>query len=198
MESKIDWVYAGLLNRAHFQVSGSIPVLSSIGVSSGVGAVALTHVHESSSLSTPSTNYSRRHLVHKITLVVGDWSGDGHDKSATYIIESNLDLEQLSAAYKAGVKLLGTDLVEDTCSDYEDNSFPVEVFNKLQALLVPHKVQLDLDEDYIEAEVEFRVYDSEIWVDLILGVCKLGNPSLEWSLIDPDASWHIGGYGLFY
>lgn len=34
MESKIDWVYAGLLNRAHFQVSGSIPVLSSIGDSS--------------------------------------------------------------------------------------------------------------------------------------------------------------------
>lgn len=136
--------------------------------------------------------------MHKITLVVGDWSGDGHDKSDTYIIESNLDLEQLSAAYKAGVQLLGTDLVEDICSDYEDNSFPVEVFNKLQALLGPHKVQLDLDEDYPEAEEEFRVYDSELWVDLILGVCKLGNPSLEWSLIDPDASWHIGGYGLFY
>ena len=41
-----------------------------------------------------------------INLVIGDWSGDGHDKRQTITIESNLTLAEITNAYNiSGISL---------------------------------------------------------------------------------------------
>jgi len=46
----------------------------------------------------------------RIELVSGDWSGDGHGHSETFVIMSNLEPKALQCAYRAGCELLEFDV----------------------------------------------------------------------------------------
>ena len=55
-----------------------------------------------------------------INLIVGDWSGDGHTVTETVTISSNCSVDSIRLAYKEGSEILGFDLSETVCREFED------------------------------------------------------------------------------
>lgn len=143
---------------------------------------------------------------HSTTLVLGDWSDDGHGKTDIFIINSNLDSEEILAAYKKASKKLGFKFMDDVCADYEDNSIPIDYLKKL----IESGLQLDQvftsDYDLKRAKKVLEDEDSEenvsLWTDsytaIFLFIVKLGNPEFEYKIVEDDTDRiNIGGYGLF-
>merc|ERR1719230_615888 len=70
---------------------------------------------------------------HRIRLVSGDDTGDGHGKSTDFTIMSNLDDEELKSAYRSGVEVLKFDV--QSWSNFDaggDNVLPQEACKKLE------------------------------------------------------------------
>lgn len=55
-------------------------------------------------------------IMNKVKLVLGDWSGDGHSVSNTYIFNTNKSVEEIQQAYKDSCKLTGIQF--NDCKDY--------------------------------------------------------------------------------
>lgn len=62
---------------------------------------------------------------HQVQLVVGDWSGDGHNRTDSVSVLVNCSTEQLQEAYKKGSKKLKFDLTKEAAVEYEDNKLPM-------------------------------------------------------------------------
>jgi hypothetical protein len=124
-------------------------------------------------------------MKHTVELVLGDWSDDGHGKTATFVITSNLDGSGIEKAYQAGTKILGFDFSETVCEDYGDTSLPISVLEKL--------VEHGFDKSTLECEDSLW---RDSFRDIYLFIVKLGEPNFEFSFILLD-SLKIGGYGLF-
>jgi len=125
-----------------------------------------------------------------IELIVGDWSGDGHNQSEKFCIESSVDKDTLNLAYKKGVKAIGIDITS-FCEEYEDNKIPKDVFNQF------------LELKFFEGEKYKNEDDNDVWtevdtfVDIWLGTVRIGDPSITVQLVKLEGSIDIGGYGLF-
>lgn len=121
-------------------------------------------------------------------IVVGDWSGDGHEKTESFIIESNLSLDEIRAAYAKGSEILGVDIVKNVCAEYEDNLIPFAIAQKLNF--------------HLKTEFTYDKGSREItplqWSNLFLGIVKLGSPEFTYEYVVSDNILNIGGYGLFY
>lgn len=130
----------------------------------------------------------------KINLTIGDYSGDGHDKSDKYLIESNLSLSELKQAYEIGTEKVGFDFYRTVAEAYEDNYISIEQLSILKNLGFG-----DLfDEPYCKGSEKIRL-EAEEYVNIFLFICKLGNEQFEHEFIsDNSDNWNIGGYGLFY
>lgn len=135
--------------------------------------------------------------MNTITLVVGDWSHDGHNMTQNFIIRCNLTVKELDKAYKAGVKKVKVDLTEDVARDYEDyvlskadaQKFAKTGFEFTEKLFEPSE-----DED----GAYNIVFGCESFGALWLHIAKVGNPKLKWQEADEErATINIGGYGLF-
>jgi hypothetical protein len=137
--------------------------------------------------------------MYTITLEAGDWSDDGHGKTANYIVESSLDAKKLQKAYDKGSKIVGFDLSEDVCSDYEDSAIPQEYLDAISSR-APFSKKL---RDQLKEDGEYsKNADPHIWHDsfaeLWMLVAKIGCPELDWKFVENNtANIHIGGYGLF-
>jgi hypothetical protein len=119
-----------------------------------------------------------------ITLVVGDYYGDGHGQTEKYLIESNLTEKELKAAYKVGTKTVGFDLTKKVCEDFEDHTISEKYRDKLAVYDIRVEEELDTEE----------------FVTLYMSICKLGNENLVWNYGKREKypSITIGGYGLFW
>lgn len=124
-----------------------------------------------------------------ITLTVGDWSGDGHEKTEKYTCEFNLPIDKIEKAYKKGCKKLGFDLRRDVAADYEDRNISKDLYDKL--VEAGYSNELDSDIDSLTAD-DFVL----MWVF----IAKLGNPELKCSFCPTESlsNINVGGYGLFY
>lgn len=123
----------------------------------------------------------------KVKLIVGDYSGDGHEKTYTRVIESNLTSDQMIEAYKAACVIIGMDFCQDVCSEYEE----MEPDEEEIATLAQVGISLDVD--------EFGWLSPEGFLDAYLQIVKLGNPNFIYGLVpEPKHFIPIGGYGLFY
>lgn len=131
-------------------------------------------------------------MKNRIALVVGDYSYDGHEKSLSFFIDSNLALVDLKKAYKKGVKKLGINVRKDVATDCADNMITLDrwkYFANAGCTII--------DETHFKNGV-YEIWDTKIFVDLWLFTAHIGDPEFEYSLIeDEDASIGIGGYGLF-
>lgn len=127
-----------------------------------------------------------------IRLVVGDWSGDGHEKTQTIYIESNLSTDQLTKAYKNGCKVIGFKLIDYIADDYLDDAIGEDEINKLQTT--------GFDISKIKTEPDFNGRTASLYVqnyvDIYLHIVKLGNPKFKFEIVNPPYL-NIGGYGLF-
>lgn len=132
-------------------------------------------------------------LPHMINLVVGDWSHDGHNMTEQSTIKCNLEKKDLEKAYKKGTKVVGFNLTEEVCADYEDMSMPAEIAEKLKV------AGIDANE-YVEhedgEELSFA-YNHEAFTELWLRIAQLGNPDLKYEMSSNESpNINIGGYGL--
>lgn len=126
-------------------------------------------------------------------LVIGDNSGDGHEKSEDIYVSANADL---SAAYNKGTELLGFDFCKTCCEKYHDSYVSHEKIKKLVELGLP---DWTLAEDGDPELTYGYQLDASSFADIYLFICKLGNPSLELTVTSDDVpEIHVGGYGLFY
>lgn len=144
-------------------------------------------------------------LNNRTTLVMGDWSDDGHGKTDLTIINSNLAREQILKAYKKASKKLGFDLTKDICADYCDSHIPVDCLKALVQNGLDLDKVFDTDYDVKEARQAMEGENSEdvaLWphsfIEIFLFIVKLGNQDFEYEIVESDAATiNIGGYGLF-
>jgi hypothetical protein len=134
-------------------------------------------------------------LEHRIELVVGDWSHDGHEKTDVQFLESNLPSSEIKKAYNAGTKIVGFDFSKVVARNYEEDKISVDKVDKLKSLGCE---LFDSYDEYDFSEKEGYQLWPDIFTDVYLFICKLGNPDFEYELVSDSADRiNIGGYGLF-
>lgn len=130
----------------------------------------------------------------QVTLMLGDVSGDGHDKTYTYTVEVNCSRADLLAAHEAGCKKLNVDFA-DLCSEYEDSTCPSEYIEALKPYDSDRLLQNAIANQPITEDQEYYLwYDSFTIMFMLLA--QAGNPELVWKFVETDRL-DIGGYGLF-
>lgn len=139
--------------------------------------------------------------MNKIGFCIGDWSGDGHEKTETFYIESKFTEKDFREASSKGKKIVR--LGSNVCSDYEDRTFPGNVLKTIIDHGLITEKSLDCVVEAKDMDPDWKLGDDvEVWGEeffkLHLAVCKIGNPDLEWKVISDDPVINIGGYGLFY
>lgn len=127
--------------------------------------------------------------MYLIELVVGDWSGDGHKKNQNYYIYSNLSKKDIDESLKLAKNKLTFD-VRNIASDYEEPGMSAKHAAKLT------EYNFKFDDDNIENDGSVYL-TPEIFLDIYLFSIKLGNDNFEYTLLKPDFTINIGGYGLF-
>lgn len=145
--------------------------------------------------------------MHNIALVLGDWSGDGHDKTSTTNIECNLTKKELEKAYKKGCKKVDStfSMYDNVAEGYGDRTISREHFDKLVKL--GFKPDLACDEDYMDDDDSGDTDENDksdgvqIWqegfVEIWMFIASLGTKTeLLWKEVEGD-SINIGGYGFF-
>lgn len=126
-------------------------------------------------------------------LEVGDWSHDGHERTQDNLFISSHSAADINLAYRSAVELIGVDIVEDVCDDYEDNMVSPADAKRINAKLdgildVLSTADSDNPDDY--------ALDIDGFVKLYLAYIHLGNAAIQMvPVISTDI--HIGGYGLF-
>lgn len=136
-------------------------------------------------------------MNHIITLVLGDWSHDGHEKTETINIRSNLLKAGIEEAYALGTEKLGFDFCKEIAADYEDNMLDNEKWEALKKLGYQ-------DDDLEEDGIKYNEGDISLWTDsftdIYLFIVKLGNDEFEFEYLSEvqNPQIKIGGYGLFY
>lgn len=134
----------------------------------------------------------------RVKLLVGDYSGDGHNITQDYYVLTNLSCKQVQSSYKEGTKKIGFNFSNEVCRNYEDGSISKDKWAKLKEFgYVPRSY--DGEEFELEENVagDGFTLDSQTFADIFMFICKLGNPTLEYKFVEEDNSINIGGYGLF-
>jgi len=128
----------------------------------------------------------------QIKLVIGDWSGDGHEKTVDFIVDTNCSEEQLEEAYKKGVEVCGIDLTRNFCEEYEEDFLTEHEYKDFKELNL-----FDEDTKYFEWNNKYYVTKrdfAKIWMT----IAQRGNPLLDYKFVsDEFPEINIGGYGLF-
>lgn len=130
-------------------------------------------------------------MVNSVQLNVGDWSSDGHGKTETISFTANRTAKQVRNAYTKGSKKIGIDLVDGVCEEYEDNTLPKDIFEKLE------KAGFAVNE-IDEYEGKYTLYP-ETFAMIYMFIASLGDEKLSYKMDENyDNRINIGGYGLFY
>ncbi len=142
-----------------------------------------------------------------IELVVGDWSGDGHEKTSDIKVSCNYSAKEVEDFHKKGCEITGVNFSK-WCCDYEDFEVSKEQIEK-----VLKYTELTIEQIYSQYKEDFDCYvdDVESWkyVNMTLEVfahfymliAKIAKPELDFSIVssrDNKEKINIGGYGLFY
>lgn len=131
-------------------------------------------------------------LKHSITLVVGDWSGDGHEKTEKISVVCSHSSKELEEAYNKGTEKLGFNFTQTVAVEYEDN----KLYAKEIKLLRANGIDMEFEDGEDENGNVCLMVD-DFW-NLYLAICKLGNPKIEYKEGKQKQKINIGGYGLFW
>jgi len=128
-------------------------------------------------------------MEHFIKLVAGDWSGDGHCQTTVKTFKSNVPAEELRAAYRAAVNLVGVDL-DDICMEYEDGTYCGIKEDTIRQINghIPNQF-----EDFEGGSISITPDD---FFSLWIAFAKYGNHDIVLEEINGDVI-DIGGYGLY-
>jgi hypothetical protein len=150
------------------------------------------------------------------TAVIGDWSDDGHGKTETILVETNMSPNVIKRAYektakKTKLRLQGESYskgLEDCVGlfrDYEDNKMAAEQADALVAagvnlhvvLGIPKKEKVFTDEEYSRRE-DGLWFDSEQVLRLYLEMAKVNLPDLKYKFVKHKELVKGLGYGVFH
>lgn len=132
-------------------------------------------------------------MPYQIDLVIGDWTSDGHGKTKTITITSNLDKSDIEKAYSAGVKKTKVDFDEDVASEYEDSCISTAIVD----LLAEHGFKIEDYSEDEEPDSKGYILYNEGYCLAWLFIAQVGNPDFKYEFIN-NPNINIGGYGLFY
>lgn len=143
-------------------------------------------------------------MIH--TIVIGDWSCDGHNQSDKFTFECNAEEANIKKAYLQAVKKSGISLHNDhgktkskaraICCDYEDSSLDEEAVEQLKGIGV----------DFAEVHLEDGTIGPEDVARLFFDMVKTQIPGFEYKLIENpktiNGGWskdfnHSFGYGCY-
>lgn len=131
-------------------------------------------------------------MEHIVQLSVGDWSNDGHSKTQYETIKSNISKNEMDLAYKEGAKITG-DVIDGVCDGYEECNVDASFVEKFQKLGFDFKLEKN---EIKELKENDELYiDPERWIEIVMFVVKLGNPSFQYEITENN-TFHCGGYGL--
>jgi hypothetical protein len=133
-------------------------------------------------------------LLYLIGLVLGDESGDGHDKFYQYSIYSNLDDEQLREAFKSGCNKVDVEFSDIVAEEYEECMLKSDILEKLQ------KAGLNISSifeqyHYAKDTGEYRL-NTKSFTLIWLWIAQQGNPNFKYEFVK-NKEIYLGGYGLF-
>ena len=135
--------------------------------------------------------------MNDINIVVGDWSGDGHSQSDSYLYQVNITADELKAAYGRGVTEIGFSITS-MCKDFEDG----EIERQYAEKLVANGFVLECGET-IEGRADDSMTEDYIYLnpsefaDAYMIIAKLGEPTLKYTRRKDIPDIRIGGYGLY-
>ena len=136
--------------------------------------------------------------MHTIELLMGDPSSDGHGKTATYVIESNLTRKEMDLAYEKGTEILGFDLCSDVATDYEDGSISGDYFKLLVKQGFGKKFEDVTYVNGLATVIPEKLYlDRYSFAEIFLFIVWLGNQTFTFVESKANNQIEIGGYGLF-
>jgi len=125
-------------------------------------------------------------MSERFKLVLGDWSGDGHNITEAYTVECDLTLDEAREAYFLAKEKLPDLDPGSFCKDYEDCVLPEKVFNKLKELGCALGGWEVYDADY--------GLEPEYLAEIIVWFLNQGNPKLNARLVDESIpSFHFCG-----
>lgn len=131
--------------------------------------------------------------MYLIKYTLGDWSGDGHGITESFILKSNVNCHSFRDALDRGQKITGINL-DRLCSDYDDRLVPNGIYNYLKSKgVVFDKWQMEEYDAYNKFYIEVQQF-----MDLVLVLAREGNPNLEVGYLEDIQNINSGyGYGLF-
>lgn len=148
-----------------------------------------------------------------INLVLGDWSGDGHNRTKGYVIDSSVSFDMLENAHHKGCKVLGFSFENEAASEYEDPTISVDHFQKIidhidvdEAQFIINNIggsrdfysPTKLNDPSIEMGERRVRLTLESYAALWLMIAKIHDPTIIFKVnIDNSERINIGGYGLF-
>ena len=124
---------------------------------------------------------------------MGDFSGDGHEKTVPIYAKSSHSSDEIARAYKLSSETTGFILHKRVGCDYEDNSISKSALSKLRELGYLDEI----NDDFLTIEDIFKMF---------VFMVKLGNPNIEIAPFfpenetffvcgEPDRNFALG-YGL--
>lgn len=136
----------------------------------------------------------------KFIMTIGDWSGDGHEKSEDFTIESNLPVECVREAHFQIEEATGIK-IEDICSAYGEDEILPDIVDRLKGLGFHFDNSTGMGDGIVGVREMAR-----LWIFLLMKA----DPKLELRLVEDslphlhfygydEQKRHIGsvGYGLF-
>ena len=126
-----------------------------------------------------------------VRVVLGDEYDDGHGKSYSINIESNLKEKEIKKAYNIGSKKVNVNLLS-LCEEFECCYIPKKEYDKLidNGYKFSETTICYTEDDTVDIQIDEYI---NIWLFLV----KKGNENFEYSIIESDYEMNIGGYGLF-
>lgn len=159
-------------------------------------------------------------MDHKFKLAIGDWSGDGHGKSETYVISANRSVYDIRKAYKKSCELTGIQFNENRDytklnlkwdhPEYGDRRIATghqdTHISKLAHMILAkygvHLPECDNDEELI-------IENTDEFVKILFEFIQICLPELEYEIVEDDLQFLNSysdnedelnvqfGYGLF-
>ena len=139
-------------------------------------------------------------MNHQYQITVGDWSGDGHSQSDTIVFNTNKSAEEIKKSYLTICKKTKISLtkVKDTITlfdGYDDNRIMEHDVETLQ--------EAGVDLTQVDADGEggdLIFYDPEAAFHLLMAMCKVNLPDLEYEIAKADRlelDDGFIGYGIY-
>ena len=128
--------------------------------------------------------------TYKMKLILGDWSGDGHNISEKVLLEVNHPVETIQNAYKSSVKKTGI-AFHDKSGEFKGKTIATNYEQGLDD--IPEEVLKVLKEYNIETPQSEDGDQTEEYTKLWFDFVKLSLPDVQYKIIE-DKIPNINGF----